>query len=188
VRVPERVLELPSDVQERLDELRDLSEKAQDGDKEARATARRELKERLRESSPAVIARASDVSRRAQHMLIGTVAAGDPLTELALSGRLDMLRDEVAGEEPTPLEVLLTEQVVSCWLWLQLLNALMSGQYLIKLPDGVKRSPPSYNRHMLKAEESAHRRFLSSVTALARVRKLQAATPGIQVNTQINLR
>jgi hypothetical protein len=49
-------------------------------------------------------------------MLITTVAGGDPLTEYALSGRLDMLREEIAGEEPTPLEVLLTEQVVSCWM------------------------------------------------------------------------
>ena len=176
--------QLAPDVQERLNELRDLSEKAGGGDKEAR----RELKQRLQESSPAVVARASDVSRRAQHMLIGTVAAGNPLTELALSGRLDMLREEIAGEEPTPLEVLLTEQVVSCWLWLQLLDALMSAQYLTKLPDGVKRSPPSYIRHMLKVEESAHRRFLASIQTLARVRKLQANTPGIQVNTQINLR
>jgi hypothetical protein len=64
----------------------------------------------------------------------------------------------------------------------------MSAQFKVKLPDGVKRSPPSYIRHMLKVEESAHRRFLSSVTALAKVRKLQANTPGVQFNTQINLR
>jgi len=174
-------------VRERLGELRDLSEKAQDGDKAARAKARRDLVQKLRESSPAVIARASDVSRSAQHMLIGTAVGGDPLTELALSGRLDMLREEIAGENPTALEVLLTEQVVSCWMWLQLLNALMSAQFKLKLPDGVKRSPPSYVRHMLKVEESAHRRFLASVTTLARVRKLQANTPGVQFNTQINL-
>jgi hypothetical protein len=174
---------LPSDVQQRLDELRNLSDKAEGGDKDAR----KELKQKLRESSPAVIARASDVSRSAQHMLIGTAAGGDPLTELALSGRLDMMREEIAGEDPTPLEVLLTEQIVSCWMWLQLLDALMSAQFKRKLPDGVKRSSPSYLRHMLKIEESAHRRFLASIQTLARVRKLQANTPGIQFNTQINV-
>ena len=177
-----RALELPADVQERLNELRDLSEKAEAGDKDAR----RELKQAVRDSAPEVIARASDVSRRAQHMLIGTAAAGDPLTELAMSGRLDVMREEIAGDNPSPLEVLLTEQVVSCWLWLTLLGVLMSAQFMTKLPDGAKRVAPSYLRHMLKVEESAHRRFISSVQALARVRKLQAGV-NVQYNTQINV-
>ena len=176
--------QLPADVQERLDELRDLSKKAEGGDKEARKGLRRAVLE----SSPAVIARASDVSRKAQHMLIQTASGGDPLTGLALSGRLDMMREEIAGEDPTPLEVLLTERVVSCWLWLTLLDALNSGQFQRELPEGAKRAEPSYLRHMVKLQDGAHRRFLSSVQALARVRKLQADTPGIRVNTQINLR
>jgi hypothetical protein len=97
-------LELPAQTKERLAQLRDLSVKAEDGDKDAR----KELKELLRESSPEVIVRASDVGRRAQHMLIGAVGGGDPLTEYALSARLDMLRAEIGGENLTPLEVLLT--------------------------------------------------------------------------------
>jgi hypothetical protein len=76
-----------------------------------------------------VIARASGVSRRAQHMLIETASGGSELTQYALSRRLDVMREEIAGDNPTPLEVLLTEQVVSCWLWLTLLDALNSGQF-----------------------------------------------------------
>jgi hypothetical protein len=56
-------LELPAQTKERLAQLRDLSVKAEDGDKDAR----KELKELLRESSPEVIVRASDVGRRAAH-------------------------------------------------------------------------------------------------------------------------
>jgi hypothetical protein len=41
---------------------------------------------------------------------------------------------------------------------------------------------------MMKMQESAHRRFLASVQALAHDRKLQANTPGIRVNARINLR
>jgi hypothetical protein len=167
--------QLPADVQERLDELRELSRKAEAGDKDAR----KELKRAVRESAPAVIARASDVSRKAQHMLINTASGGDPLIGYALSGRLDMMREEVAGEDPTPLEMLLTEQVISCWLWLTLLDALNSAQFQRKMPEGARRVEPSYLRHMVKLQESAHRRFLSSVQALARVRKLQSTTPGI---------
>ena len=80
--------QLPADVQERLTALEELSKKAEEGDK----AARRELKQKLRALSPAVIARASDVSRRAQHMLIETAAGGSELTQYALSGRLDVMR------------------------------------------------------------------------------------------------
>ena len=174
---------LPEATQRSLAELRNLSEKAEAGDTEAR----KELKQKLRESSAEVVARASNVSRRAQHMLIRTASGGSALTEYALSGRLDMMRDEIAGENPTPLETLLTEDVVSCWLWLTVLDALNSGQFQLRLPDGAKRASPSYLRHMVKLQDGAHRRFLASVQTVAKVRKLQANTPGIQFNTQINL-
>ena len=174
---------LPPDVQKRLDELRDLSDKAEAGDKEAR----RELKQAVRESAPEVIARASDVARSAQHMLIGTVAAGSSLRELALSGRLDMMREEIAGAKPTPLETLLTEQIVSCWLWLQLLDAFISGQFQYPMPDGSKRVAMSYLLKMVKLQESASRRFLSVIRTLAQVRKTQASTPALHL-TQINVR
>ena len=175
--------QLPPEDKERLEELRELSKRAEEGDEEAR----RELKRAVRESSPAVIARASDVSRRAQHMLIETAAGGSELTHYALSARLDVMRGEIAGDDPTPLEVLLTEQVVSCWLWITLLDALNSGQFWRGAEKAI-RVGPSYLRQMVKIQESAHRRFISSIQALARVRKLQAKTPGIQFNTQINLR
>jgi hypothetical protein len=49
-------------------------------------------------------------------------------------------------------------------------------------------TPQIFLLQMVKLEESAHRCFLASVQALARVRKLQTNTPGIQVNAQVNLR
>jgi hypothetical protein len=171
--------QLPADVQDTLEELSELSTKAEAGDKDAK----RELIRAVRESAPAVIARASDVSRRSQHMLVETVSAGDLLMQYALSGRLDVMREEIAGEDPTPLEVLLTEQVVSSWLWLTLLDALNSGQFR----KGTKtRMGAPYLRQMVKIQDSAHRRFLSSIQALARVRRLQAGV-AVQYNTQINL-
>jgi hypothetical protein len=182
--VPEALehYQLPAEVQERLEELRKLSAKAEDGDK----GARQELKQKLREASPQVIARASDVGRRAQHVLIGTAAAGDPLTELALSGRLDMMREEVAGENPTPLEVLLTERVVSCWMLVTLFDVLMSAQ-LWKGTKSENRVPISYTLKMLRWQESATRRYLAAIRELARVRKLQATSLPVQVNTQVNI-
>jgi hypothetical protein len=171
---------LPTDVKERLDRLRKLSERAEDGD----ADAKKELKQAVRESSLTVIARASDFGRRAQHTLIETAAAGDPLTEYALSGRLDAMREEIAGPNPTPLEVLLTERIVACWILVELLEALMSAQFI---PGKHTKVSISFRMHMLKWQESANRRYLAAIRELARVRKLQSNTPGIQYNQQINI-
>jgi hypothetical protein len=173
---------LPEDVRERLEELRELSERAEAGDKEAK----KELIKAVRESSPAVIARASDIGRKAQHLLIDTAAGGNLLTECALSGRLDMMREEIAGENPTALEVLLTERVVACWLLVELFEALMSAQ-LWKGTAKKQRTPPSFLKHYLSWQEAANRRYLAAIRELARVRKLQSNMPSVQVNTQINL-
>jgi len=175
-------LELPEDVREQLVELRALSDKAESGDK----GARRELRKALQKSSPEIVARASDFARRGQWVLADTIAGGEPLMEEALVARLDLMRVEVAGENPTPLEVLLTERVVSSWLVVEVLEALMNAQ--LKCRDGVPRAPTSYLKFIIGWLESANRRYLSTIRELARVRKLQSNTPGIQYNTQINLR
>ena len=177
--------QLPADVRESLEELRALSRKAEGGGAEG-AEARKELRRKLREASPQVIARASDIGRKSQHLLIESASGGDPLTELALSGRLDMMREEIAGENPTPLEVLLTERVVSCWLLVELFEALMAAQLWKETPD-EKRVTERALRYYLRWQESANTRFLAAIKELARVRKLEVTAP-VQVNTQVNVR
>jgi HAMP domain-containing protein len=40
---------------------------------------------------------------------------------------------------------------------------------------------------MSKLQESANSRYLAAIRELARVRKVQAGTPAVQVNTQVNI-
>ena len=174
-------LELPKDVKDKLTVLRALSEKAEGGDK----SARKELRKALRESAPEVISRASDIGSRGRWVLIKTIAR-DPLTEEALVARLDVMHADIAGPDPSSLEVLLTERICSLWLLIEVLEMLVSVQLSSELPR-EHRSPMSYLRHVFKWQESANRRFLSAIRELARVRKLQNNTPGVQFNTQINL-
>lgn len=96
----------------KLRELRALSTRAEEGDKEAR----KELRQILEGSSSQLIAEAANFTLRAEWMMVKTVSAGEPLMEEALTVRLERMRDEVAGEAPTPLEALLAERVVACWL------------------------------------------------------------------------
>ena len=176
-------LELSEDARARIAELRALSEKVEAGDKEAR----KELRRLVRASSPEVIGRASDIGRRAGRVLAYTAAGGDPLTEEALYAKLDAMRMEIAGENPTPLEVLLTERVVSLWMLTALLEVLVSAQYQKRLGDGAKRISPSYIVQQSRILDSATRRYLAAIRELARVRKLQATAPPVQVNTQVNI-
>jgi hypothetical protein len=168
-------------VKDRLGELRILSERVEDGDK----NARKELRKALRESAPEVISRASDIGRRGRWVLIKTIAR-DPLTEEALVARLDLMRAEVAGPDPSPLEVLLTERICSLWLLIEVLECLVSAQLSSDLPK-EQRTGMSFLRDILKWQESASRRYLAALKTLAQVRKLQSNTPSIQYNTQINL-
>ena len=71
----------PQDEREKkLDRLQALSSQAEGGDKEARA----ELRRAVAKCSPAIIAEASNVARRAEKMLVQTISAGEPLMQETL--------------------------------------------------------------------------------------------------------
>ena len=164
--------------------LRELSGRAEGGDEEARA----ELRRAVARASPAAIAEASGFARRSDEMLVQTISAGEPLMQEALLARLGHMREEVAGEDPSPLEAMLSARVVSGWLLVEVLEALVAAQY--RRPRGgekAARVPPSYVLQMSRILESATRRHMQAIQTLARVRKLQANTPAVQYNTQINL-
>jgi hypothetical protein len=173
-------LEMSEDARDRLTELKVLSEKAEGGDKEAR----RELRRLLRVSSPEVIAEASGIARRAEWMLVKTISAGKPLMEEALEERMHQMRLEIAGENPTPLEVLLTERVVSGWLLVETLEGLIAAQYQRDVK--AHRVAPTYVIQQSRIVESATRRYLAAIRELATVRKLRMGAP-VQVNTQVNV-
>ncbi len=83
------------------------------------------------------------------------------------------MRAEIAGEDPTPLEVLLTERVVSLRMLTTLLEVLIATQYRRNAGDGPERLSPSYIIQQARILESATRRYLAAIKELARVRKLR---------------
>jgi hypothetical protein len=174
-------LELSKDAKDRLAKLEELSNRAASGDK----VARRELRRVLRESGPEVVREASEVARIGQWALIKIAAVGEPLAEEALVARLDLTRVEVAGENPSALESLLTEKIVAVWILTELLELLLSAQ--LAGGDEVNRVPHSFLRFYLGWLEQAHRRLLTTIKTLAQVRRLQSGTPSSQTNVQINV-
>ena len=117
-------------------------------------------------------------------MLVKTISAGKPLMEEALQECMHQMRSEIAGENPTPLEVLLTERVVAGWLLVEVLEGLIAAQYQRDVT--AHRVPPAHVIQQSRIVESATRRHLAAIRERARVRKLQAGAP-VQVNTQVNV-
>jgi hypothetical protein len=81
----------------------------------------------------------------------------------AVLKKLENLRAELLGGNPTPLERLLVERVVACWLQVQ--DAELRAA---QARDATFKQLDFYQRRM----DAANRRFLAAVKALALVRKL----------------
>src|SRR5262249_8806901 len=95
----------------------------------------------------------------------------NPLLRESLTRKLELLRGELAGPNPAPLERLLVERVVTCWLQLHYLELLHASQDTLSL---VQRT--CWERCLDRAQN----RYLSALKTLALVRKL--AVPVLQLN------
>jgi hypothetical protein len=93
------------------DELLALTDRAQKGDK----TALPALRELLKEPAAADLL-GGDLAKQAQLTLINKFSGQNLLFRESLTRKLDLLREELAGPNPTPLERLLVERIVACWL------------------------------------------------------------------------
>jgi hypothetical protein len=175
------MLELADETQGRVTELRALAQKAQDGEEGARG----ELRLALHRSSPAVITECSGTLRVFRSMLAEKIADGDVLIKEATVVQAERLALELAGENPTPLEVLLSERVASLWILTELQEALMAAFYYNK----SGHAPVGAALQMARLHESAHRRYLAAIRTLAQVQKLQGPSR-VQVNiggNQVNV-
>ena len=60
-----------------------------------------------------------NLAEQAEQSLIRAAAGKDVLFREALSRKLELMRADLSGPSPTPLERLLVERVVACWLQVQ---------------------------------------------------------------------
>jgi hypothetical protein len=148
--------------------LRDLTEKAQEGDEEAALDIREIL-----DGSPDLAWRfIKGPGKMAESAMLGEMTKDENLASKEfLTHQLESMRIEVAGENPSSLERLLAERVVATWLEVQ----LFSGLYTM----GMKGGTLSQDEHRQKRLDKAHRRHLSAIRTLAQIRKLG---PAVQIN------
>ena len=161
---------------ELIEELKGHIVRAHDGDEEAIA-----LMESSLEQIPSIARKFGSLNLLVDQGFTERATGHDPVKKKSLTLTLKQMREELAGSNPSPLETLGAERVVSCWLQLHYAELL----YECNLPKMVLTEDDYYQRRL----DRLHRRYLSAMRSLAQVRKLlkpKVAQINIGEKQQIN--
>jgi hypothetical protein len=164
---PARQADAAPAIPDEIAQVNDHLKRAQNGDQSTVPA----LKRMLRDS--ALVERyGGSIAWQAEQALIRKTADDNFLFAEALTRKLELLRGELAGPNPTPLERLLVERVVACWLQVNDAD--------IRLTQNEPKLTLAQGEYHHRNRDRAHRRYLAALKALALVRKL--AIPVLQVN------
>jgi hypothetical protein len=106
-----------------------------------------------------------------QKVLTKKIAGNNVLIREALVRKAELRYNEIAGPNPSPIERLLVERVVACWMYLNYV------EFIFAKSQGLSIAHSLYRQKVL---DRVHGRYLSAIKALADVRRL--ALPALQVN------
>ena len=150
-----------------LGELQALSGRAQAGE----PGADRELRAWLGRH-PEVWRHLGDLAKHAEHAWLELIGGPDPMLKASVALRAAELRSELGGASPSPLERLLADRVVACWLQVHHADAVAAQAR----DQSLKQADCSSKR-----QDRAHRRYLSAMGALTALRRLlPAAAVGME--------
>jgi hypothetical protein len=157
--LPDKVL--PTDPKE----LQKLLDRAQRGEEGTLPAIRELLKE------PNMVDAFGDLATHAEQTLVRKLSGKDLAVREGLRKKMESLRAEIAGSAATPLERLLVNRIVACWLHLNHLEYTYASKDSMRLELAL---------HYQRSIDRAHKRYLSAIKTLAVVRRL--ALPALQVN------
>ena len=83
------------------------------------------------------------------------------------------MRVELAGANPSPLEKLLVERIVACWLQVNHADSVFANN---------QSSSESLRKELLKRQESVQRRYVDAIKQLAQLRRLVSPKAGAVSN------
>jgi len=110
-------------------------------------------------AGPPLVEQLGNVGVKAQQAWVDVCSDRNPLVGEALRRKLDQLRRELEGPEPTPLERLLVERVLLCWLQVHQADVW-----------GAANAGPAESAQ--RAQGHAQARYLAALRSLVTVRKL----------------
>jgi hypothetical protein len=159
-----KISEIPTETKE----LQRLVDRARNGDVSALPAVRLLLQE-----ASSVEEFSANLAIQTEETLIAAAAGKDLFYKEALRRKQQLMRAELAGPTPTPLEKLLVERIVTCWLQLQDAD--------IRFAQAKELTINQADYHQRRIDR-AHKRFLSAVKTLATVRRLAVPVLIGQVN------
>lgn len=166
----------PERKRELIEELKGHITRVHDGDENAIADMERSL-----ELIPSIARKFGNLNLWVEQGFLERATGGTPVEKKSVKLTLEQMREELAGPNPSPLEILGAERVASCWLQLHYAE-LIYNQALPKLT-------LEHDAYHQKRLDRLHRRYLSAMRSLAQVRKLlkpKVAQINIGEKQQIN--
>jgi hypothetical protein len=119
-----------------------------------------------------------DLARRAEDTLLDRFCGKNLCGREAIARKMTDLRAELCGPNPSPVERLLAERAIACWLHLAHAEYAYASKESMSLP---------LAQHYQKVIDRAHKRYLSALKALADVRKLGVTLQLNIARKQVNL-
>lgn len=167
--------DLPFDPVPKAAELNALVHKASEGDK---AAAKEVWK--ICDDIPGIrdwiMEQYGNLSLQAQASFIRAMAGENLMLKEGTHQAAQQMRQTLAGPTPTPLELLLVDRIVTCWVQVNYYETL----YAQNMGSLTLRQGDFHQRRL----DAANRRYLQSISALAQVRKLKL--PNVQINVGQN--
>jgi hypothetical protein len=165
-KAPSGAISAPESFPKDRKEIAEFLNRAQNGDTSTLPALRK-----LFENAETVNNFGGNLAAQVEASLVTAAAGNNLVFKHALLRKLDLLRVELGGPNPTPLERLLVERIVTCWLHLHDIEA--------RFVQAKERSIAQAD-YGQRALDRAQKRYLSALRTLATVRRL--AVPVLQVN------
>jgi hypothetical protein len=140
-----------------------LAQRAHEGDESALPELRQ-----LLDTYPEIWQRCGDLAWHAQTKWLQLISGKDLLVRESLQRKLDQLKAELAGTDPSPLEKLLIERAVISWLQVGYADAAYAQ---------VKGNSSAQQQALQRRQNSAQQRHLQAIKMLVTVRKLLSPGP-----------
>jgi hypothetical protein len=144
------------------DEIRAVLERARSGDATALPALRRVL-----DDHPEIWQQYGALATHARQTWIELIGDKDLSLKESLVRQIEAMRATLAGPNPSPLETLLVERIVACWLQTSYADAAAAQT------EGLSRKQAEF---AVKRQDSAHRRYLMAIATLAMTRRLLVST------------
>jgi hypothetical protein len=151
------------------DEMMEMLKRAESGDDSTLPALRDLLRSGATHEFVEILGR--NLVRQVEERLIANGAGKSLLYKEAVTRKLELTREELAGTNPAPLEKLLIDRIALCWL------ALHDAELLLARSKELTFQQAEYHQNRI---DRAHRRYLTVIRTLATIRKL--ALPVVQVN------